>query len=760
MCIRDRYYGKITGNTTTLENLDEKEFSVQGLGSALIAHSDPSFGESGTITVANNTSTTYQGSDGSGGAWDSTADNGNWSVSTGSFDAQIDVAESAQQIDLTISPTSVGGGTSPYNITASNFRIAGATESPANTWTGGNVDSPITAVVFSDNNDNAGTVNAKVYIGSFTPANFNTLYIDIDEDETTPPVTTEDRNVCIRLQHTQHDNAGSSTAYADITTPDITETGPIAQSGLPSWYVSSHQGVVQSNTTTLISRHTFTAASGYVYDTMPTVTFTNLFSYAGLGSDAYDGAYTANIIPTYVANSNNLSSFIVEISYTPPNDPEILHSEAENPTLDDHCKLGHRAWVDFSVASTTINKIADNTITRVDIPTTAPYYGGSIPISVYGTSGAKYRISVQKKTSLTDAATVNSGYYNWPNAQFSTVDVSGENNQLVGTIGTNGRSRHVIKLPEVTSDTRYDVYLDNVTTGTRATLASSIPTADGDASITQYGTRTATFAPTTYSASSYGTLPANVTITRPYRYDGDKYASTIYYETKVTSGPASSASTRLILQKTKAATRKMQGIKAGQYVIGSGVPHNTTVVNIKENIVTLSAAATVAAGTVLKFVKANSSVKPFSFAIVENSGGDDLRVTAGKILENHVGGLSGSVTHIVNGGRTNSTIVLDNTVGIYAGMSVNGDNIPEGTVVSSVTNATTIVLDRSVTVTDDQPLGFAGTDYANPGIHIIDMQLNITGTPTVATISGYLKVDNVDNTITHPIYIDNIINIV
>ena len=69
-----KWFGYPQGLPTTLSNLDEKEFSVQGLGSAGIVHSNPSQGESITITVANNTSTTFQGADGSGGAWDSTAD--------------------------------------------------------------------------------------------------------------------------------------------------------------------------------------------------------------------------------------------------------------------------------------------------------------------------------------------------------------------------------------------------------------------------------------------------------------------------------------------------------------------------------------------------------------------------------------------------------------------------------------------------------------------------------------------------------------
>ena len=74
-----KWFGSVCGDTTTVTNLDEKEFSVQGLGTATFTHSspvsatDPAQG-SVTITIANNTSTSYVGDDGSGSAWDATAD--------------------------------------------------------------------------------------------------------------------------------------------------------------------------------------------------------------------------------------------------------------------------------------------------------------------------------------------------------------------------------------------------------------------------------------------------------------------------------------------------------------------------------------------------------------------------------------------------------------------------------------------------------------------------------------------------------------
>ena len=570
------------------------------------------------------------------------------------------------------------------------------------------------------------------------------MYVDIDESST-PPTTTIDRNVCFRVSHTP--TTGSSAAYADVGGTTIAEVVDFDTSSL---YRTKHSGVVQSDTTTLIAKYTFTASAGYVYSTMPAVAFNGLTS--NTTDENYEGCYSHNIIPTYVSStSSNISSFIVEISYTPPNNP-LLYPD---PIIDDFCKQTHGAFINFNLTSTSTNKIASNTVTNVVVPESAPYGGGEIPIEVYGVKDTQYRISVQKKTSLTNATTVASGYYNWPNAGFSTVDVSGEINQLVGTIGSNGRTIHRIKLPEVTADTRYDVYLD-ATTSTPATLSSSVPTKDGDASITQYGIRTITLAPTTHDATLYGTLPSNITIKRPVKYLDDKYVTAPYYETKVKTGPASSSSTRLILDKTKATTKKSKKIKPGQYVIGDGVAHNTTVSSIRNNIVTLSAAATVSSGTILKFVTANSTVKPFSFAIVENGDGDDLSATAGVILEDQVGGFN-NVEQQVNGARTNTSVVLNSTTGILAGMSVSGDGIPENITVASITNATTIVVSQVVTVADDAILRFGGAESTNPNIKIIDIKLTVTGTPTVATITGYLRVNSIENTLTAPIYIDNMI---
>ena len=68
-----KWFGIPSGETTSLSNIDGKEFSVQGLGTATVVRND-SQEITFDLIFSNNTSTTYVGIDESGGAWDSTAD--------------------------------------------------------------------------------------------------------------------------------------------------------------------------------------------------------------------------------------------------------------------------------------------------------------------------------------------------------------------------------------------------------------------------------------------------------------------------------------------------------------------------------------------------------------------------------------------------------------------------------------------------------------------------------------------------------------
>jgi len=631
-----KYYGQIAGVTTTLGNLDEREFSVQGLGSATILHSNPSLGASGAITVANNTSTTYEGSDGSGGAWDSTADSGNWTVTSNTFDATIGVAESAQQVDLTITGSTSDG----ILVQASNFKIGGATESPTNTWTGGNVDSPIAKVVFSDNGDPVNdapnnTVNAKVYLDAYTPANLNTLYVDIDEG-TRPPSATEDRVACFKVitPYTYHDsiNSNQTITVENITDPVITETvqndGTAAiQAGLTSGgqghYITVHQSeVVQSDTTNLLAKYTFTAATNYYYSNNMSVDDYVSANYNPGQAFPYDEYYSTDIEKTFDADGN-VSSFIVRVYYHPPNIPELY----PDPALSDFCKMNHHFIINYNLRTKVGSVVVEEepTLQGVSMPVSAlPYNGGEYPIIVKGTKDTDYNIRIVQTTSTSSGIPATSGYYDWVAKRFTTEKTKDENLQS-NKLDKTRKAIHRVSFPQVTSDTRYDIYIEkvNLTTGKISKLNSRVPIKAGDLSITQYGVNTLTLACTPQAPSSSDYTTANLSdgsatnkvVKRPKRFDGDLYTSVKYRQIDVATDEASSNSTRLLLEKS----RQLNYIKRGYYAIGEGIPHLTKVDSIIDRVVTLSAAATVPIYTEVKFVKDCPSIIPFEFKVTPSS---------------------------------------------------------------------------------------------------------------------------------------------
>ena len=135
----------------------------------------------------------------------------NWTVSsysnTETQGDNVNAGSMAAYADLTITPHT------GYVIDKTMFKIGGAAETPANTWTDGNVDTEIRKVQFiNDPSDNSkvGTIDnkvtARVYFDSTAvggtpwsmPGNNETLYIDIDEKVT---VTEVDRYFCVRTQH-------------------------------------------------------------------------------------------------------------------------------------------------------------------------------------------------------------------------------------------------------------------------------------------------------------------------------------------------------------------------------------------------------------------------------------------------------------------------------------------------------------------------------------------------------------------------------
>ena len=730
-----KYYGAICGETTTLSNLDEHEFSVQGLGTASFAHDTSGLGETMTVTVANNTSNSYVGADGTGSAWDSTADVG-FTVASNTFEIVTGTAESAQTVDLVISANNAEG----YFIQASDFTIGGGSLTATNEYTGGNVDTPVAKVVFSDlgtvgEYDN--TVRARVHLNSYTPTNNNTIYVDIDGTVS----QSVDRDVCLKVNIVEQTGVTLGTPYADLA--NITETN-VSPASDPNLFVGKHTGTVQSNTSTVIAKYTINASANYYLQNI-NVSFNELVHIPPVVG-GYEGYYSSSITET--TSNSQTTGIVVEISYTPPEDPLL----ADPPADIGFCQQKHIAFINYDVIAVEPTDSFTDRITDVIVDQKLPYTGGFYPITVKGKADTKYKISLLKKTSETDATTVSR--YDFVNHNFIT-DVN-DNTNFEATIPSSKKKIHRVLLPQVTDNTRYDVIIYPVTvSGGVATLDSRVPTKDGDKSIIQHGIKTITLQPVTDTAGNFGTLPTQ-TIKRPTRYEDDDYVTAPYYSTSIQTSAASTTN-RILLKNNKSLNRVVSGMK----VVGTGVGAGVTVTSVRENAIILSAAVSVASGADIKFIQDNTSCVSFSLTILPNS--NTLNVTGGVDVTEKISGFTTSVRQQVNGAVSNAKVIdLNSTRGIAVGMDVTHDTSIGNVAVkvASITSATRIVVDTDVTLSDDDFLTFShplSNTVTNTDVSIISAEATKVGDNIV--ITGNLRVGDIDNTLSHEVYIDDIITV-
>ena len=97
----------------------------------------------------------------------------NCTISNFDYYAQLGSTIQAGVVNLTVTPND------GFSVQASDLIIGGAFMTGLNEWTGGNVTSGVTKVVFSNNGD--GTVNAAVHHNDLLVTNiFPGLNVDID----------------------------------------------------------------------------------------------------------------------------------------------------------------------------------------------------------------------------------------------------------------------------------------------------------------------------------------------------------------------------------------------------------------------------------------------------------------------------------------------------------------------------------------------------------------------------------------------------
>lgn len=774
-----KYFSYPKGETTLLDNLDEKEFTVQGIGLANITHNDASVGNSITITLANNTSSTYEGISGTSTDWDATTattETSRWSVDT----AQI-VANAGATIGggntriLTITPI-INGIYSGFPLSASNFEWGGAANTTGNQWDyddSVNADPAhnqeyISRITFTDQGQpgtagNTVTATLQFNASATWPTASATWYVDIDDKAGTPEAETRDFYL-----KTEYDHLGSTqqTTPPSITTPSGLATAVLDSGSTSGTTSNSHSGTVLNEETTLITTIQFTRDNDYYYmggNFSPSVTFENLGDYAN--------AYTSEITDIAYSQPNHITGFKVKIYYTPPQGGLALLDEA---TMSD---LGHTAIVNYIMKPPNTTTTYD--ITNVVYPSNVSYGAATAPLKVYGKADATYRIFVQKKTSTTSGATAASGgYYN-----FSTDLFQDASSHAIGTIGKGGLTIHELSLPQVIADTRYDVTIEALSgsvAGTVATLSAQVPTVPGDASIIHKGIRTLTIKPYADDVADFETIDATheVSVSRPAISASPIYGSKASTTVVATTGAAISSSTKLTM--VDGAKRIRSGMLVMSPFAGTAsIPLGVTVKSVRRDNVVLSAACTIPASTELSFVSNATDLVPFTINVdaAGTSGRGTFTLATSIDYKSSFGGTQSEIQTKVNGTPSSTpTIPVDSNRGIKAGMKVTGDGVVSdpaygysrvSTVSRGVNN---VVLSTGQTIADDTLLTFSWPEDdetlsvydqfggANAGVKVRHIVASLVDSNTLK-VEGYVQISDIRKDDTLDIYINDFVTL-
>ena len=408
----------------------------------------------------------------------------NWTVSTTTQSIASGASVSADVV-LTITPLS------GYVISASQFKIGGATNTSGNIWAGGNVDIGVNTVTFADTGT-AGTVGntvtATVAFDTFSmPSSNKTLYIDIDE--VSGDVDRELRPICIRTYHTlQQDINGTDKHTVTTTSPTgITQSDNSATANVISALSNTgesqvryfHQGTVPENATApgnLIMTKVFAANTtfGYYYATTPTYIL-DVNNYAN-----YTNYYTITETGHTYDSNNELTGVTFKLYYDPPVSPDMPDPDPFS-SASGMCETGQGVVFSHELRQKLGGQPGDtldiNSVVADD-SSYIPHGGITKQVSVNGDIGAKFRMTITSSDS--------SKTYNFSTNKFTATAT---NTDYV-TIGNSGYVEYDIQYPSISSNTTYDITLE--AQKGEFGLADGVPTTAGELRLYQYARVTVT----------------------------------------------------------------------------------------------------------------------------------------------------------------------------------------------------------------------------------------------------------------------------
>ena len=676
-----KWFANLKGVTSTEDNLDQKEFSVQGLGTASVSSSG-STGKLYEIRVR----VSSTASDGTN--WDSSgADTTDFRILDGPTILQTEGASTGTgSVYATITNQIINSsGATVYsglNLDAADFSTPGGTYSTSGTgnataytytndgsW---NADPEVSKVVFTNNGiagDPGNTVNVQIHYSSFTmPSAHKNIFADVDYGGTTIITSgSRNRDVVFRVSYDDQPVSGESNPdNITITNTTITNITKTSDDGYaPLNKTDKHTGIVPEGQTTLVAKYNITADNDYYLEPISGSNDGINVRWNVLPSNAaYEPFYTFNVVNdfhTATGQTTRIKSCALEISYTPPVGIPGLDPDPSdmNAVLND-IRLTHNVKALPTVGNQVIQATRLNQV----------FPGGQQVVQVTSNSVGNFKLKLLKLNAGLTAAT---GSYDFANTAWNFSDATKEladafvaADEVPGLPGlfTRTYSLQMSTTSDANAPGTYSVVLAAGSTGSNdLTIASTAPDAINEMNFTCLDfTGNTTFTPgtkTNLTASGSVTFNSERAMTAVGAGVGTKNFSFTYTKSSGTMTLDRQPNVRDVVgaetvvnltsdqlgNVTTLPISDTEGIKVGMTVEGEGIAEGTTVTTVNENTsVVISTGTTAAIGVEINLTFKSDYIYQMTDAIATINGGATAVTVAGNIKINQYGKKGDSTT--------------------------------------------------------------------------------------------------------------------
>jgi len=519
-----KWFSTIKGTATSLSNLDEREFSVQGLGNITGTSNEGTSAKSYNIEVHAHTANAAGTTNWDGGDADTDFKIGSYQTITGAAGATIAAGSSSSYIDnLTLDATTGLYTYSGLDLDAADFSVTGGTATTSGsgnsttyiytaaagwnadtTFSSGSTvaadDGGIWKVEFTNQGiagDPGNVVEAKAYYKAFTmPSSQYDKHFDVDHSSTVSHGGNIYRSACVKVSYnidygsTNTRATVTDNAISGFTKPTVGFLGNGWQT--EEWHATN--GVIQG-VSTLVADYTITADSSYHLDPMSNNKGSDVMWVNRLANSAWAPYYSWVVTDTYYTSTGNtglIQSTRIKIYYTPPVGVSGLDPDPVSPE-GNFCAFLHDIRLSYqSLPIVTRNSIGDR-VSSVSVSNNRVSPGGSFNVYASANAAGTARLYVVKQnTALSPPQATH--YYDFNNDVFDAVADGVQYKQITFTANTS--LTQAIIFPTTDETATYSVYInDDTGVGTSLARAGGVASAINELNVDVARNVTATFTP-------------------------------------------------------------------------------------------------------------------------------------------------------------------------------------------------------------------------------------------------------------------------